>query len=194
VQLDPKSIDAILTLTAVQLALGSVDQAEVSYRNAIQQAPTDVRPYIMLGSLEETQGKWQEAQDLYQRALGLQADNAAAANNLAYLMLTHGGNVDVALTFAQTARRAKPDVPNTADTLAWAYIQKGVYGSAVDLLQEAVQQAPTNPTYHYHLGIAYQKNKDDANAKIQFERALQLNPQPAQESEIRQQLAAVGGA
>ena len=51
-----------------------------------------------------------------------------AANNLAYLMLENGENVDVALTMAQTARRAMPDSPNSADTLAWAYYYKGTYG------------------------------------------------------------------
>jgi hypothetical protein len=36
----------------------------------------------------------------------IRRDDAVAANNLAYLMLEHDGNVNVALTLAQTARRA----------------------------------------------------------------------------------------
>ena len=173
VDLNPNSVDAILALTRAQLSRGSADQAVASYQLAIQKDPRDVRPYILLGSLEESKGKWSDAQQHYQRALQVQPDNPAAANNLAYLLLNHGGNSDVALSLAQTARRGLPDLANTADTLAWAYINKGAFGFAVDLLQEATNASPANPTYHYHLGLAYQKSNDTAHAKAQFERALQ---------------------
>ena len=82
-------------------------------------------------------------------------------------MLQHGGNTDVALTLAQTARRTLPDSPNVADTLALAYYQKGVYSSAIDLLEEAVKKQPQNATMHYHLGMAYQKvGKPDWQARV----------------------------
>ena len=189
VALNPNSVDAILALTGVQLARGSTEQAAASYQRAIQQDPRDVRPHILLGTLKESQGKWQEAQGHYEQALRVQPDNPAAANNLAYLLLEHGGNADVAVSLAQTARRALPEIPNTADTLAWAYVHKGVYGLAIDLLQEAVKASPNNPTYRYHLGVAYQRNKSNAEAKEQFGRALQLNPPLPQADEIRKALA-----
>ncbi len=43
-----------------------------------------------------------------------------AANDLAHLMLEHGGNVYVALSLAQIARLRLPELPNVADTLGWA--------------------------------------------------------------------------
>jgi tetratricopeptide (TPR) repeat protein len=189
VQLNPGGIDAILALTSVQLARGSVADAVASYQQAIQQNPQDIRPYVLLGSLEESQGNWQAAQQHYQEALKVQPDNPAAANNLAYLLLQHDGNVDVALSLAQSARRGLPQAPNTADTLAWAYVNKGVYGLAIDLLQGAIKDSPQNPSYYYHLGVAYKKSNDPAHAKVQFERALHLNPPQALAAEIRKMLA-----
>jgi tetratricopeptide (TPR) repeat protein len=187
--LNPGSVDAILALTSVQIARGSIADAIASYKRAIQQTPNDVRPYILLGSLQESQGNWQNAQESYQKALEIQPDNAAAANNLAYLLVEHGGNADLALSLAQSARRALPDVPSTADTLAWAYANKGLYGLAGGLLQEAIKASPANPTYRYHLGVVYEKNKNDAAARAQFERALQLNPPQSQADAIRKALA-----
>lgn len=67
--------------------------------------------------------------------------------------------VDVATSLARVARQKMPDPPNVADTLAWAYYHKGAYGLAVDLLQEALKKAPDNPTFHYHLGLTYQKER-----------------------------------
>jgi Flp pilus assembly protein TadD len=180
-------------LTTAQIARGSISLAVDSYQRAIRQDPRDVRAYVLLGSLQESQGKWQDAMQVYQKALGVQPDNPAAANNLAYLLLEHGGNTDVALSLAQTARRLMPEMPNTADTLAWAYINKGAFGLAVDLLQEATNASPANPTYHYHLGIAYQKNKDFAHARAQFQRALQLSPPQPEADAIHKALAEISG-
>ncbi len=129
-----------------------------------------------MGATYEVQGNWQEAQTAYQRALALEPEQALAANNLAYLMLEHGGNVNLALTLAQTARRGLPDVPNTADTLGWAYFQNGAYSVAVGLLENAVRAAPSNATYRYHLGVTYQKLNDLGRARTEFEKSIPLDP------------------
>ena len=70
----------------------------------------------------------------------------------------------VALSLAQIGRKGMPDSPNSADTLGWAYYQQGVYNASIDLFQEAIKAQvegnPENPTYHYHLGMAYQKSNN----------------------------------
>src|SRR6202041_2325717 len=111
-----------------------------------------------------------------------------AANNLAYLMLEHGGNVNVALTLAQTARKGMPNAPSSADTLGWAYYQQGAYSSAIDTLQEAVKEDPKDANFHYHLGMAYQKTNNPAMAKEQFEDRLRINPNYSQADDIRKAL------
>jgi tetratricopeptide (TPR) repeat protein len=107
---------------------------------------------------------------------------------LAYLLIDHGGDQDTAMSLAQTARRGLPNVPNTADTLGWAYYYHGWYPSAVSTLETAVKDSPQDPTYRYHLGLAYQKTGDYAHAKEQFQLALGLHPAPDEESEIRKAL------
>ncbi len=133
-------------------------------------------------------GNWQQAQELYQKALQVEPDYPIAANNLAYLMLEHGGNPDVALSLAQIASRGMPDLPNAADTLAWAYYHKGAY-KAIDLLEDAVKQNPEYPTFHYHLGLAYQKTNDRARAKEHLEWTLKIDPNYSQAAEVKKALA-----
>ena len=65
--------------------------------------------------------------------------NPLASNELASVMMRTGGNLDVALSLAQTARRGMPSSPGVADTLGWIYYQKGAYHSAVDSLREALR-------------------------------------------------------
>jgi tetratricopeptide (TPR) repeat protein len=104
------------------------------------------------------QKDWDHAKQQYQKVLEIQPDNPLASNNMAYVMLQQGGNVDVALAMAQTARRQLPDNPNSADTLGWAFYHKHVYTSAITLFKEAIKKEPDNALFNYHLGLAYAKS------------------------------------
>jgi tetratricopeptide (TPR) repeat protein len=188
-ELDKNNVSAFMFLSNAEVARGSVDQAIANYQRALQDNPRDVRLYILLGGLQESRGDWKDAEDLYQKALQTQPDYPLAANDLAYLMLEHDGNVNVALSLAQTARRGMPDVPNIADTLGWAYYHQGAYSSAIDTLQEAVNEKPDSPTFHYHLGMAYEKANNHAMAKKQLEDTLKISPDYAQANEIRKVLS-----
>jgi cellulose synthase operon protein C len=81
-------------------------------------------------------------------------------------MLQTGGNVDVAISLAQTARRLMPDSPNAADTLGWAYYQKGLYPTAIDLFKEALKKAPNDPTFQDHLKKAQQSSAATTAGKL----------------------------
>ena len=48
---------------------------------------------------------------------------------------------------------------------------------------------PQNPTFHYHLGMAYEKANNYAMAKKELESTLQISPNYAQADEIKQVLA-----
>jgi len=146
-----------------------------------------VNPYLSFA------GNCREAIEFYRKALQVQPDFALAANNLAYLLLEHGQDNNSALTLAQTARRGLPDLPNTADTLAWAYYHIGAYSSAIDLLQDAVKKSPANPTYRYHLGLAYAKSNDLQHAREEFHRALKLKPTGSEVGDIQKALAQSSG-
>ena len=135
-----------------------------------------------------------KAKSAYQSALQIKRDDPTASNNLAYVLLETGGNADLALQLAQTARRAMPESSNVADTLGWAFYQKGVYQSAIDMFQEAIKLAaknkePDNPLYHYHLGLAYAKADQPALARQHLEHVLKLDPKYSDADDVRKQLA-----
>src|SRR5579863_8639419 len=109
---------------------------------------------------------------MYQQALNIQPDHPLASNNLAYLMLQQGGNVDVALAMAQTARRGMPDLASAADTLGWADYQKGIYQAAIPPSQAALRLAethgePDDSPVHSPLGLAFEKDHQPHQARQQ---------------------------
>ncbi len=184
IELDKNNTDALEKLGKVEVQQGNPDQAIALYQQSVKDNPREVRFYILIGELYEAKQSWEQAKNMYQQALHIQPDQPLASNNLAYVILETGGNVDVALAMAQTARRGMPESPNAADTLGWAYYQKGVYQSAINQFQEALRLGerrgePDDATIHYHLGMAYQKANQNALARQQLERAVKLSPNNA---------------
>jgi Flp pilus assembly protein TadD len=137
------------------------------------------------------QDKPEEARSRYEKVLEVDPQAAVAANNLAWLYAEGGHNLDVALQLAQTAKAKLPDHPDVNDTLGWIYYKKELATLAIKPLQESIAAAPTNSTYHYHLGLAYAKAGDISNARRSFDRALKHGPPADSASEIRSALAAL---
>jgi Flp pilus assembly protein TadD len=108
--------------------------------------------------------------------LQLEPNAAVAANNLAWLYVESGVNLDLALQLAQTAKAGMPTQPEVSDTLGWIYCRKGLLSQAIRELEETIQRDPLNPLYQYHLGVAYAKNGNRDKAKRALEAALRLRP------------------
>ena len=181
IELDKNNSDALEKLGKVEIQQGASDKALALYRQSIKDNPREVTFYILSGELYEAKKDWDQAKAMYQQALGIVPDQPLASNNLAAVMLDHGGNVDVAMGLAQTARRGMPDAPFVADTLGWAYYHKDIYQSAISQFQEALRLSekrgdPDDADIHYHLGLAYQKANQNSQARQQLEKAVKLDP------------------
>ena len=155
IAIDQRTPDAFGVLAEIGRARGSSDQATAGYQRAIQENPKKVENYMALAGLYEKQGKWDEAKRAAEQAHSMDPASPYIANNLAYLYLEHGGDVNMALSLAQQAKQKLPDSPIVSDTIGWAYYKLRSPEAAVAQLSESVRRAPDNPVYQYHLGMAY---------------------------------------
>jgi tetratricopeptide (TPR) repeat protein len=192
-EIDPNNAEALVKLGLVQDARGATDQALQTYLEGTKKNPKEIAFYLLSGGIYENRKDWESAKQQYQKVLALQSDNPIASNNLAYVMLQQGGNVDVAFAMAQTARRQLPDNPNSADTLGWAFYHKQVYTSAITLFKEAVKKEPDNALFNYHLGLAYAKSGQAGLAKQQLDRLVRLKPNSSEVEELRQAMSDAKG-
>ena len=103
----------------IHAAQGSVENAKADLQAAIDRNPREVANYLALDTLYEKEGNWERAKKVCERAHQVNPDSPLVANNLAYLYLEDGGDVNVALSLAQGARQKMLDSPTTADTLGW---------------------------------------------------------------------------
>jgi Flp pilus assembly protein TadD len=176
IQLNSGDGEAVMLFAQLQVQRGQTANAIGAWEQWLHTHPNDAGANAIIGTLEESRGDVGKAEAYYKKSLQIQPQQPIAANNLAYRMLQNGENVDVALTFAQTARQAMPNSPNTADTLAWAYYYKGTYSFARDLLEDALKTEPNSATMQYHLGMVYSKLRDKDDAAIHLRKAVSLAP------------------
>ena len=131
-------------------------------------------------------GRKPEARDAYEQAIKLDPQNGMALNNLAFLMADAGfGDLDTALTYAQRAKQALPNLTEVSDTLGWIYLKKNMSDNAMDVFQTLVTQKPDNPTYRFHLGMAYAQKGDKPKALQELQRALHSGPSKEEEVKIK---------
>jgi tetratricopeptide (TPR) repeat protein len=176
IKLDPNLVAAYIELGQVYQARNDLEAAIERYQKALSLQPKSAPLNALIGNLYLHKGDLLNAERYYQQALTVDQDFAVAASNLAWVYTKKpNANLDVALSLAQKARQLLPDVEPIADTLAWVYYKKGLYGSAVPLLQECVDKAPKSAIYRYHLGMALLGAGQKDKAREQLQAALRLN-------------------
>jgi len=186
-ELDPDLVAPYLSLARLYLQKKETDKAVGQYEKILEKRPDFVQALMALGALYDAQGDTKQARAMYEKALTVDPDFAPAANNLAWILLNSGEEIDRALTLARRAKARLPQDPSVADTLGLAYIAKGLYESAIPELEDAAEKMPGNATVFYHLALAYSKTGRKAEAVKALQTALQIK-QPFQERDAAERL------
>jgi tetratricopeptide (TPR) repeat protein len=174
----PDYLPAYEVLGSLYVRQKNLDAALREYERLAERRPTAIGPRTMVAMLHHSQGRQQEARAVYQKILEIDARAVVANNNLAYLYADEGKDLDMALQMAQAAKAASPDDPDVNDTLGWVYYKKDMAVQAIGPLLQSTRINPEKPIYHYHLGLAYAKAGERANARASLERALALGNFP----------------
>jgi tetratricopeptide (TPR) repeat protein len=201
----PDFVPALNSLGAIYIKTNQPDKAVAEFQRMSEKRPDDPTPYMLIGMVEDSRKNYNASTEAYKRALALSADNAFAANNLAWNYAEHGtGNLDEAVRLAQGVVQKFPEEPGFADTLGWVYYKKGLHAAAVEQLQKAVRQTQERAAksgggesalYRYHLGVALAALGRKPEARQQLQQAVSMSKgsklSPEQEQEARRALASL---
>lgn len=88
-------------------------------------------------------------------------------------------DADTARERAEAASNMGSQDPHIANQLGVVLSRTGRHGQAVPPFRIAAEGAPANPDYHYNLAIALQFNGALAEARAEFERLVELQPDHA---------------
>jgi tetratricopeptide (TPR) repeat protein len=124
------------------------------------------------------EGRTADAKAAYARAAELDLEAFAPRNNLAELLRAEG-DLGGALRAAQEAFALAGDDPYVMDTLGWLYLEKGLVGRALGLLEGAHRGAPAHPVIQLHLALAYRRDGRIEAARVllsDLERRTRTDP------------------
>jgi Tfp pilus assembly protein PilF len=132
----------------VSLNENDPDQARGLVTPLISHPAAGPRARRVLAAVEEKTGNRTAAVEQYRKILGSTPDDVVAMNNFAYALTEYTNSPDAALRIAQRAKELAPNDAAVDDTLGWVLYRKGLYGSAVQQFENAVEYTRMRSSTH----------------------------------------------
>jgi len=175
---DPK--DHIATLKAFQAALGPearaipADRKIEMLRQALAGDSTNPSLYFYLGAEYEKAGRFDQAMLVYQDAQKQNIRSGRLLSRMGDLYL-RGGNRDAAISAYEKAAQFNPSDVESQSNLATAYLQEGKLADAERCFRWVLTVEEYATAYN-GLGLIAVQRQDPAAARVNFERAIALDP------------------
>jgi tetratricopeptide (TPR) repeat protein len=171
---DPNAYSALSDLLVRQKDYGAA--AEV-IQAGLREQPQNLGLLLAAAGLQIQSGNDENAIAQYEAILKDQPNSLLAVNNLASLLLDHRSDkqsIDRAVALSDKLKGSS--LPQFQDTVGWAQFKKGDLKGAASTL-ETVTKVPDLAAVHYHLGMTYAASGQTDQAKMQFDKALALEPE-----------------
>jgi cellulose synthase operon protein C len=159
--------DSANRVHSVLAAMGKDAEAEQFASTWISAHPKDAAFVFHLGEAALSTRNFAVAESRFKDVLRIAPDNAAALNNIAWIMTKL--NKPGAVEYAQKATTLKPDSPSLFDTLATAYAAENKLPQAVDAQKKAIGLDPGNPMFRLNLAKIHIQAGDKAKARVELE-------------------------
>jgi tetratricopeptide (TPR) repeat protein len=156
---------------------GDFTQAIDAYQKARQLASSDMERASAsqsLGAIYYAMQNYHEAELAYLEVLKSYPSDLAALNNLAYMYTENLNQPEKALPYAEKAARLLSTDGNVLDTYGWTLLKLGKLSEAENQLSRSVQILSSQAPNRYHLGLVHEQRGRLAEARSQFEKALEI--------------------
>lgn len=154
-------------------------QALQAYAASLQVNADRPEAMTQLGFYYSVQGRFDEAEKAYQKAIELDNQFNAAYINLADLYAQQNDEQQ-ALAILKQGLTVLPEDPNLHHALGLSLVRARRYDEALPELAKAAELAPENARYAYVYAVALQSTGNIKQAINVLERALQLHPHDRQ--------------
>ena len=175
--------DVAVKLASTRQVLGSGNATE-SLERWLADSPDDAAIRLMYAQLLEANGNADKAVEQYEQLNASGELGAVGMNNLAWHYSLMGRSDAVVL--AEKAHELDPENGSISDTLGWILLNAGENDRAVELLRQAVAQAPDDFEIQYHLASALAQTGGTSEAKELIEALLSTDSDFPSRDQARQ--------
>jgi tetratricopeptide (TPR) repeat protein len=171
---------------------GQLDQAELLYRQILDENPDHPDALHLLGVIAHQRGHSERGAKLIRRAIALQPQNPVYHCNLAEACRA-SGEFPEAVLHSQKAIRLQPHNADAHNHLGLALQAQGKHQEAVVAFREAINLRPDFALAHNNLGGALRELGQTEEALAEFKEAVRLAPTlPLAHSNLGQLLLETG--
>lgn len=191
----PSPVAATLLVNAYG-KLGRVDDAIAKLESEHAAHKLGIGGQVLLGRLLTAKGVNDRAIALLEQITAAAPTLAGPKNDLAYLLVLEKRDLDRALSLAQEARAALPNVGSVADTLGFAYLAKNLPQAALPQFDEAIGLAdassPEWATAQFHRALALRAlgRADDSRAAAEASLSVASFPEQGAAKTLLEELNA----
>ncbi|HYG08710.1 MAG TPA: tetratricopeptide repeat protein [Pyrinomonadaceae bacterium] len=150
-------------------------EAERLLNQVLKVAPAEAAALNLLGAIRAKQGKLDEAEALFLRAVGSDKGLTGARMNLAYLFLLKGEPEKTAAELREVLR-LEPANAEAAYRLGWLLLTQGRVDECISLVESVRQTQPLSAPLLAVLGGAHLKRGDRGKALAALKSAIELSP------------------
>lgn len=154
---------------------GDVAAAEAGYRALIAQETEEDSAYGNLGVICMNQGRCDEAIELMQAALRLNANNPDTYLNLGVTYKLQG-KIDDAIACYRMALQLRPGYPEALNNIGLALADQGNPEEAISFYSDALEIKPNYPEALFNLGNVQRDLQKIDDAIASYEKAIQARP------------------
>jgi arylsulfatase A-like enzyme/tetratricopeptide (TPR) repeat protein len=174
-QVDPDHERARWGLVGALSDLRSPSEEIVPHLERLVSAdPGDLRYVVPLARAYDRQRLEDEVLTLYEAAVEARPQEPIAKNNLAWFHGKYGRSLSAALSLADAAISAEPEIATYHHTRGYVLWKLRRLTDSVAALETAASLDPTLAECHYHLGVVYLELGDVSSAKVALDRAVEL--------------------
>lgn len=175
VEVNPKDARAWNNMGNDLLDLGKLDEAERALHSALGVNPRHALAINNLGALEKRRGNWKGAIQYYSQALELEPDKPLFLDNYVAACL-YTDDIDSGLERLSVLVARVPESAPTRFSRAALYFRKGAFDSAIDDLNQVLQQNPAHIGGYQERGLCRMMKKEWSGAESDFAEVVTRDP------------------
>ncbi len=173
-------VDGWLNLGWVYRLRDSADLEIATYQKGLEYVtqPEDTsRLLYALAVSHERHGLIERAIELFETLISKRPDHGPALNYLGYMLADRGDRLEYARRLIEKALEITPENGAYIDSYGWVLFKLGKVDQALNELLRAYNYIDNDPVVTDHIGDVYNALGDLENARVYWNKALELDPE-----------------